>query len=104
MANGATLKYEGAPELAPVISHLKLDADATGVISGFSFAVGGLIELSGQAPSDMPVAVNLSEAQNLHNVTSWAVKIGGKNKPNYRVRATAEGFAVVKRGLVLSVR
>ena len=104
VANGATLKYEGAPELAPVISHLKLDADATGVISGFSFAVGGLIELSGQAPSDMPVAVNLSEAQNLHNVTSWAVKIGGKNKPNYRVRATAEGFAVVKRGLVLSVR
>ena len=104
VANGATLKYEGAPELAPNISHLKLDAGATGAIGGFSFAAGGLIELSGRTSPDMSVAVDLSEARNLHNVSTWAVKIGGKSKPNYRVRATSAGFAVKKSGLVLFVR
>ena len=104
VANGAILKYEGALESAPEISHLKLDTGATGAISGFSFAAGGLIELSGQTSSDISVAINLTEAQNLHNVSSWAVKINGKNKTNCRVRATAEGFAVEKRGFVLVVR
>jgi hypothetical protein len=83
---------------------LKLDAEATGAIGGFSFAAGGLIELSGRTSPDMSVAVDLSEARNLHNVSTWAVKIGGKSKPNYRVRATSAGFAVKKSGLVLLVR
>ena len=83
---------------------MKLDTGATGAISGFSFAAGGLIELSGQTSSDISVAINLTEAQNLHNVSSWAVKIDGKNKTNCRVRATAKGFAVEKRGFVLVVR
>ena len=102
--NGAILRYEGATERAPVISHLKLKSNATGSIGGFAFAADGVFEVDGLAAQSTSVAIDLSDAKGLDNVASWSVVVGGKAKPNYRVKATADGFVVDKSGLVLIVQ
>lgn len=102
--NGATLRYEGAPECVPEISHVKLDENATGAISGFSFAAAGVFEVSSLSSSSTVLPIDLSDADNLHNVSAWMVRVGGKDKSSYGVKATANGFVVQKNGLVVVVR
>ena len=104
VANGATLKYEGAADGAPALSQVKLAADATGSIDGFAFAEDGTFEIDAMPQGSVSVGVTLPNAKDLANVAKWQVKVGNVLKPNYRVKATADGFTVTKSGLMLYVR
>ena len=104
VANGATLKYEGAADGAPALSQVKLAAGATGSIDGFAFAEDGTFEIDAMAKGSVSVGVTLPNAKDLANVAKWQVKVGNVLKPNYRVQATADGFSVTKSGLMLYIR
>jgi len=104
VANGATLKYEGAADGAPALSWVKLAAGATGSIDGFAFAESGTFEIDAMPQQSVDVAVALPNAKGLANVSGWQVKVGDTLKPNYRVKATADGFTVTKSGLTVIFR
>ena len=104
VANGATLKYEGAADGAPALSRVKLAAGATGSLDGFAFAEDGTFEIDAMPQGSVSVGVTLPNATGLANVANWQVKVGNVLKPNYRVKATADGFTVTKSGLMLYIR
>jgi len=104
VVNGATLKYEGAAAGAPALSSLKFAADATGTIDGFALAASGTFEISALTGSQTTVAVTLPNVMGRENAADWSVKVAGVSKPNLKLAATADGFTVTKRGMVLIVR
>ena len=104
VANGATLKYEGAADGAPALSQVKLAAGATGSIDGFAFAEEGTFEIDAMDAGSVSVAVALPNATGLGNVANWQVKVGGVLKPKYSVKATEDGFTVDKSGLAIIFR
>jgi hypothetical protein len=102
VANGASLMFAGSD--APVISTLKLDADASGSISGFAFAPGGTLELSGEVPEGgLELPVKLEGSSGLGNFATWLVKVNGKVCAK-TVRASADGITVSDKGLILRIK
>ena len=104
VANGATLKYEGVAAGAPALSDLKFATGATGSIDGFAFAQEGTLEIDEMPGSSVSIAVALPNSTGLANVGSWQVKVGGQNKPTYRVAAREGGFTVTKKGFCIILR
>lgn len=104
VANGATLRYKGDKDAAPVLGNVKLEAGATGSIEGFAFAENGIFEIDSLPQNRINVSVALPDAEGLGNVSKWQVKVGGKLKTTYRVSATSTGFTVGKCGMVVVVR
>jgi hypothetical protein len=102
VANGAKLVFAG--EDAPAISSLRLDAGAVGSISGFRFASGGTLELTGEVPRyGMEIALGLEGAGDISNIASWSVKIGGR-VTSKKVRARPDGLVVADCGTIITVR
>ncbi len=101
VANGATLKYEGASEEAPMLSSVKLASNATGSIDGFAFAENGTFEIDALNQGELNVAVSLPNATGLANVANWQVKVNGVVKDSCRVSATANGFKLERSGMYL---
>ena len=100
--NGGKLVFEG--DSAPAISSLKLNAESSGAIAGFSFEENGTLELTGTVPKGgFKIPLDLSAAAGLANVSSWTVKVDGKTVRK-DVRAKADGLSITDRGLVVTIR
>jgi hypothetical protein len=101
IANGAELEFEG--EDAPEISKLKLDVNAQGSIKGFAFAAEGCLEIAGELPKEgATISLDLNEAENAANLSSWSVKVNGEITGK-KLRAGKNGLEVYNRGLILKV-
>ena len=106
VASGTTLKFEGSGT-APAISKLTVDASGVGTIDGFAFGSTGTLALKdvSSISDSLHVAADLSKALDYANMRNWKVALNGTLAPGILVRSvTAEGFDLVKRGLVLGFR
>lgn len=102
VANGGRLKFEGTTP--PTISHLKLDAVATGSIEGFAFAESGTIEIADLSRDTVGLGVSLSGSVGVGNLPKWTVVSGGKVNPKVRVAATKDGITVLRNGTIVVLR
>ena len=106
VASGTTLKFEGAGTV-PAINKLTVDVSGVGTIDGFAFGSTGTLALNdvSSISDSLHVAADLSRALDRANLRNWKVALNGTPAPGILVRSvTAEGFDLVKRGLVLGFR
>ena len=103
VANGGSLVFEG--ENAPVISSLKIAADATGSISGFNFKADCVVELTGEVPTDgnIEIGVDLTKSTGLSDTSAWKVKANNKFTAR-TVRVIKNRLLLANHGLTVTLR
>ena len=101
VAAGATLKTDSTQNVT--IRSLAIDANGMGTIENFAFADVGTVDFQnlGSQKSMPGTYVN---CKGLENLCNWSVKVGGKQKPTWRISVRDGVVSPVRPGMYMIFR
>lgn len=100
VAAGARLEAIGTVALASV----SVDPSSHGVISGFSIAEDGCLDVT-SFPQDGSLGKVFTDAKNLSNLVNWSVSSQGRTYPSRHLEVKPDGeVRIVKDGLILILK
>ena len=104
VSSGAILEAQGDVELKT----LSVDASGAGngTVRGFAFAETGTLYVTGfeTSSANLKIPMQFEDCTGLDNVSNWNLVVNGVARPNYRVKVSSDGVAVVTQGLVILFR